>query len=95
MSDNIRSDSIDLLCTKEDFIELMDDNAKQLNEITRLQSDLAVSNALVNSIAPDNQRLRAALKAAPEPAQAQGNYRYYGLWFNGPRKHALEGQSNE
>ena len=40
MSDNIRTDSIDLLCTKEDFIEIMDDNANLLQRIEELEGAL-------------------------------------------------------
>jgi uncharacterized small protein (DUF1192 family) len=39
MTDKIITDSIDLIVTKQDFIELMDDNAKQLDEIERLEAE--------------------------------------------------------
>ena len=37
---NIRTDSIDLLVTKEDFIELMDDNGKLIDRIKELEAEL-------------------------------------------------------
>jgi len=40
MSDNIRTDSIELLCTKDDFFELMDDNAKLCKRIEELEAAL-------------------------------------------------------
>ena len=40
MSDNIRTDKIELLATKEDFIELMDDSAKLLRRIEKLEGAL-------------------------------------------------------
>ena len=40
MSDNIRTDAIELLCTKDDFVELMDDNARLCDQIKRLEADI-------------------------------------------------------
>jgi hypothetical protein len=47
MSDKIITDSIDLVVTKQDFIELMDDNAKQLDEIERYREALERRTALL------------------------------------------------
>ena len=38
MGDNIRTDAIELMVTKEDFIELMDDNARLLDENKSLRA---------------------------------------------------------
>ena len=54
MSDNIRTDAIELLCTKDDFFELMNDNANLCEKVERLQAE--------------NERLREAIEYAFENA---------------------------
>lgn len=63
MSDNIRTDAIELLVTKEDFIELMDDNAKLLDEIERLTAENTMAMSLelpkrYKALEAENKQLR-------------------------------------
>ena len=44
MSDNIRTDKIELLCTKDDFVELMDDNASLCEQVERLTASVKTHN---------------------------------------------------
>ncbi len=50
MSDNIRTDSIDLICTKEDFVELMDDNAKLCEQVKELKAENKQLQAQVEAL---------------------------------------------
>ena len=64
MSDNIRTDKIELLCTKDDFVEIMNDLDVALARIKVLENAISLHIAQFPPYALHTLDLRNAMAAA-------------------------------
>ena len=80
--DNIRTDAIELLCTKDDFFELMDDNAKLCEqvkakdaEIERLRADSAKMHSEIRSMVAAWEKSQDEIERLKLKVEAYKRYR--------------------
>ena len=73
MSDNIQSDAIELLCTKEDFMELMDDNAKLCDDVKRLSTEVSRLEAVIDLVMTyDSNLIDTLTVSGTQPTVSEG-----------------------